>query len=65
MEEGEVEEDYPELVSDFEPSTPPKKSDFKQRLPTSLQTLPPNNAKLLYCGCRYLSAIIKAAILWL
>ena len=30
--EGGEEEDYPELLSDFEPS---KKSDFKRRLPTS------------------------------
>ncbi len=52
--EGGEEEDYPELLSDFEPSNPPKKSDFKRRLPTSLQTLPPNTAKLLYCGCGYL-----------
>ncbi len=37
--EGGEEEDYPKLLADFEPSTPPKKSDFKQRLPTSLLAL--------------------------
>ncbi len=63
MEEGGGEEDYPELLSDFEPSTTPKKSDFKLRLTTSLRTLPPNTAKLLYCGCGYLCH--RKGLLWM